>query len=425
MSVHDDAQAMQGDLVALRRTLHGEPEVGLELPRTQEKVLAALQGLPLEITTGSGSSSVTGVLRGGGAGPNVLLRGDMDALPVQEKTPLDYRSRIDDAMHACGHDLHTTMLVGAARLLAQHRDRLRGNVVFMFQPGEEGWDGANVMVGEGVLDAAGERVDAAYGMHVFSSLVPQGRFVTRAGTMLSASDELHVTVRGAGGHGSSPHHARDPVTAVSEMITSLQTMVTRRFDVFDPVIVSVGSLHAGAAANVIPDTATFEATVRTFSAEARERVAESAPALLRGVAAAHGVDVDVDYAPGYPPTVTDAAETAFVADTIGELFGGERHETLVNPLSGSEDFSRVLDSVPGGFVGLGAVPTDLDPGRAPFNHSPRAQYDDAVLADGATLYAELALGRTQLRGERARTPDSASPSSSRGNKGNGNKGRRA
>ncbi|MHA6803785.1 M20 metallopeptidase family protein [Salinifilum ghardaiensis] len=395
MAVHEDAQAMHGELAALRHELHGEPEVGLELPRTQEKVLAALDGLGLEITTGSGASSVTGVLRGGGDGPAVLLRGDMDALPVQESTGLDFRSRIDGRMHACGHDLHTTMLVGAARLLAQHRDRLRGDVVFMFQPGEEGWDGANVMLAEGVLEAAGERVDAAYGMHVFSAHVPQGRFVTRPGTMLSASDELHVAVRGAGGHGSSPQNARDPVAAVSEMVTALQTMVTRRFDVFDPVVVSVGSLHAGTAANVIPETATFEATVRTFSDPARERVLESAPALLRGIAAAHDVEVEVEWSAGYPPSVTDAAETEFVAETIGELFGPERHETLPNPLSGSEDFSRVLGAVPGSFVGLGAVPTGRDPGRAPFNHAPSAQYDDAVLADGATLYAELALARTR------------------------------
>lgn len=395
MSVHEDARAMHGDLTALRRDLHAEPEIGLDLPRTQEKVVAALDSLPLEITTGSATTSVTGVLRGTGSGPTVLLRGDMDALPVQEKTGVDYRSRVDGTMHACGHDLHTAMLVGAARLLAQHRDRLHGDVVFMFQPGEEGWDGASVMLEEGVLDAAGKRVDAAYGMHVFSAQVPQGRFVTRAGTMLAASDELHVTVRGAGGHGSSPQNARDPVTAVTEMVTALQTMVTRRFDVFDPVVLSVGSLHAGTAVNVIPETATFAATVRTFSTSARERVLESAPALLRGIAAAHGVEVQVDSVSGYPPSVTDAAETAFVAERIGELFGPDRHEALANPLTGSEDFSRVLDAVPGSFVGLGAVPPDLDPASAPFNHSPSARYDDAVLADGATLYAELALARTR------------------------------
>lgn len=394
MSVHEDARELQGELEVLRCGLHGEPEIGLNVPRTQDKVLAALDGLGLEITTGTRTSSVTGVVRGTGDGPTVLLRGDMDALPVQESTGLDYASRIDGTMHACGHDLHTTMLVGAAHLLSRHRDRLGGDVVLMFQPGEEGWDGAQVMLDEGVLGAAGRPVDAAYGMHVFSSQVPQGRFVTRPGPMLSAADEVYVTVHGSGGHGSAPHRAQDPVTAVSEMVTGLQTMVTRRFDIFDPVVISVGSLHAGTAVNVIPETATFEATVRTFSATNRERVREWATELLRGIAAAHGVDITIDYRPGYPVTCTDIDETAFVAGTVGEVFGPERHETLPHPLSGSEDFSRVLDSVPGSFVGLGAVPADLDPARAAFNHSPHARYDHAVLADGATLYAELALART-------------------------------
>lgn len=397
MSVHEDARELQGDLAALRHRLHAEPEIGLRLPRTQDAVLEALDGLGVEITTGTRASSVTGVLRGTGDGPTVLLRGDMDALPVQESAGLEFTSRVDGTMHACGHDLHTTMLVGAAQLLAQHRDRLHGDVVLMFQPGEEGCDGAQVMIDEGVLEAAGKPVEAAYGMHVFASQVPQGRFVTRSGPMLSAADEIRVTVRGSGGHGSSPHHAQDPVTAISEMVTALQTMVTRQFDVFDPVVITVGSLHAGTAGNVIPETARFEATVRTFSAANRDRVRERATDLLRGVAASHGVEVTVDHLPGYPVTRTDADETAFAATTIGEIFGPDRHETLANPLTGSEDFSRVLNAVPGSFVGLGAVPADLDPARAAFNHSPHARYDDAVLADGATLYAELALSRTSAR----------------------------
>ncbi|NKY13145.1 M20 metallopeptidase family protein [Streptomyces somaliensis] len=399
MTLLEDAHAMAGDLAVLRHALHAEPEIGLDLPRTQEKVLAALEGLPLEVSTGTGTTSVTAVLRGtaraagGSDGPVVLLRGDMDALPVQEAVALPYTSRVEGAMHACGHDLHTSMLVGAARLLAQHRDRLHGDVVLMFQPGEEGWDGAGVMLREGVLRAAGRPVDAAFALHVFSAQVPQGHFVSRAGTVMSASDDLYVTVRGAGGHGSMPYLAKDPVTAISAMVTALQTMVTREFDVFDPVVVTVGSLHAGTRNNVIPETAAFEATIRTFSPTARERLAESVHRVLRGTAAAHGVEVEVDYRAGYPLTVADAEETARVARTVGEVFGPERYHTLEHPLCGSEDFSRVLDAVPGGFVGLGAVPADLDPARAPSNHSPHARYDDAVLADGAALYAELALRR--------------------------------
>lgn len=394
MSLHEDALTMRDDLAALRHTLHADPEIGLNLPRTQEKVLSALSGLPLEITTGTRTTSVTGVLRGNGNGPTVLLRGDMDGLPVREKTGLAFTSRTGETMHACGHDLHTTMLVGAARLLCQHRDRLQGDVVLMFQPGEEGWDGAQVMLDEGLLEAAGKPIHAAYGMHVFSSHIPQGQFVTRAGTMLAASDEIRVVVRGAGGHGSAPHHARDPITAASAMVTTLQTVVTRRFDVFDPVVVSVGSMHSGTASNVIPETATFEATVRTFSETSRERARELLPAALRDIAAAHFVDVEIDYVLGYPPSITDENETAFAAETITELFGPERHQSLPHPLTGSEDFSRVMNALPGSFVGLGAVPADFDAQQAPYNHSPHAQFDDAVLPDGTALYAELALART-------------------------------
>ena len=393
---------MAGDLTQLRHALHKQPEVGLDIPRTQEKVLSALQGLPLEVLTGTGTTSVTAVLRGAGpdeAGdrpaPVVLLRGDMDALPVQESTGLEFTSQVDGAMHACGHDLHTSMLVGAARLLSHHRDRLSGDVVFMFQPGEEGWDGASVMIEEGVLDAAGPRVSAAFGMHVFSALEPTGQILTRPDVMLSASDGLFVTVQGEGGHGSTPHLAKDPVTAVAEMVTALQTMVTRQFSPFDPVVVTVGSLHAGTRRNVIPETATFEATIRTFSAESRVRMAVAVPRLLEGIASAHGVQVEVRHEDEYPLTINDRDETRFAAGVITEVFGEQRHTELAQPLAGSEDFSRVLDLVPGSFIGLGAVPAGVDPASAPFNHSPRATFDDAVLADGAALYAELAVRRLE------------------------------
>ncbi|MGH3439460.1 MAG: M20 metallopeptidase family protein [Sciscionella sp.] len=395
MPVLDDAKEMGEDLAVLRHALHREPEIGLTLPRTQDTVLGALEGLPLEITPGKNTTSVTAVLRGTAPDRNgaVLLRGDMDALPVQEMTDLPWRSTIDGAMHACGHDLHVSMLIGCARLLCAQRDRLAGDVVFMFQPGEEGWDGASVMLDEGVLDAAGRRVDAAFGMHVFSAMRPRGQFVTRPGTMLSASDALDVTVHGAGGHGSAPCRAKDPVPAVAEMITALQTMVTRQFDIFDPVVLSVGSLHAGHARNVIPETAELTATVRTFSTAARERMTRAVPRLLEGIAAAHGVDVDVRYNHQYPLTVNDVEATSFAAGVVNEVFDGSRHSLLADPFSGSEDFSRVLAVVPGSFIGLGATPTGMDPETAPFNHSPYAQYDDSVLPDGAALYAELALRR--------------------------------
>jgi amidohydrolase len=392
-TIHDDAKSISAELSGLRRSIHAEPEIGLDLPLTQRKVLDALDGLPLEVSTGTRLTSVTAVLRGGKPGKTVLIRGDMDALPVTERTGLDYASRIDGAMHACGHDLHTAMVVGAARLLSARQDDLAGNVIFMFQPGEEGHGGGRIMVEEGVLDAAGERPVAAYALHVASGLLPFGLCASRAGTMMAAADTLHVTVHGRGGHGSQPHRAADPIPAACEIVLALQTMVTRRFDVFDPVVITVGTFHAGTTDNVIGDDAHFIATVRSFSPEARAAVQEAAPKLVRDIAAAHGLTATAEFRDGYPVTVNDAAEVDFAAGTVADLLGDGSHITAANPLTGSEDFSYVLEQVPGAFVMLGACPPDTDAGTAPFNHSAEAVFDDAVLPDGTALYAELALRR--------------------------------
>jgi len=395
MTILDDARSMRDDLVELRRRLHQHPEVGLDLPWTQETVLAAIDGLPLEVTAGSDVSSVTAVVRGGagdGSGRAVLLRGDMDALPVQERTGLDYTAT-GETMHACGHDLHTTMMVGAARLLTANRDKLAGDVVLMFQPGEEGYDGARHMVEAGVLDAAGARVEAALALHVTSAFLPPGLFATRRGPVMSAADVLRVTVRGAGGHGSAPHRAKDPIPAACEMVTALQTLVTRRFDVFDPVVVTIGAFHAGTVHNVIPDTAYFEATVRSFSRAAHEQVLAETVRVCQGIAAAHGLEVDAEASELYPVTVNDAAEVDAFADVVQEVHGEGRFIDLPNPLTGSEDFSRVLDEVPGTMAFLGACLPGRDPFTAPYNHSPEAAFDDALLPEGAAVYAEWALRR--------------------------------
>ncbi|MBG0832507.1 amidohydrolase [Planomonospora sp. ID67723] len=396
MSLRESATDMHDELVRLRHALHREPELGLDLPRTQEKVLAALDGLPLEVRLGQGLSSVTAVLRGDLPGPTVLLRGDMDALPVSERGDAETVSRLDGRMHACGHDLHTTMLAGAAHLLSARRDRLAGNVIFMFQPGEEGHRGAKIMIDEGVLDAAGEPPVAAYALHVISSVLPNGLFLTRTGTIMAAADKLIVTVRGAGGHGSAPHLAKDPIPAACEMVLALQSMVTRGFDVFDPVVVTVGAFHAGTVGNVIPEEARFEATIRSFSAATHERVLERSVALVEGIAAAHGLEVDACFDMGYPVTVNDGTEAEFVGDTVREVYGEGRFTRAPQPFTGAEDFSYVCDRVPSAFVVLGACPPDLDPRKAAYNHSPQARFDDAVLADGAALYAELAARRLDL-----------------------------
>jgi amidohydrolase len=391
----EDARAMQEDLVALRRAVHAEPEVGLDLPRTRDKVVAALDGLPLELSFGAGLTSVVAVLRGGRPGPAVLLRADMDALPLTERTGLDFASTVDGVMHACGHDLHTAMLVGAARLLAARREELAGDVVFMFQPGEEGDDGAALMVEEGVLDAAGPRVSAAYAMHVFTAGLPHGVFTTRPGPVMASCDAIDVTVIGSGGHGSAPHKARDPIPAACEMVLALQTLVTRRMDVFDPVVLTTGQFHAGSRRNAIPDVARFDTTVRTFSARARDKVRAAAAELVTSIAAGHGLSVELSTPDGYPVTVNDPAEAAFAAATISDVLGETRFQPMATPFAGAEDFSRVLAEVPGAFVILGACPPDVDPEVAPDNHSETAVFDEGVLADGAAVFAELAARRLE------------------------------
>jgi amidohydrolase len=391
MTLPTAAADLQDDLIALRHDLHREPEVGLDLPRTQEKILAALDGLPIEVTTGTALSSVTGVLRGGGTAPPVLLRADMDALPVSERSGVPYASQVAGRMHACGHDLHVAMLVGAARLLAARRAELPGDVVFMFQPGEEGMRGAAHMIDEGVLDAAGVRPSAAYALHVTSAQLPPGWFATRAGAVLGGADVFEVTVRGVGGHAAQPHRAKDPVPVACEMVLALQTFVTRAFDVFDPVVLTVGSFHAGTKDNVIPDEARFEASIRSFSEQSHAKVKQGAVEVVRGVAAAHGLSVDADFSMSYPVTVSTETETEFAMERVGELFGAERLVRMPTPVPMAEDFSFVLNDVPGSFVFLGACPPDRDPAIAPYNHSPEAAFDDDVMPSGAALLVDLAL----------------------------------
>ena len=359
---------------------------------------SALADADLELTTGRALTSVVGVLRGAGArttpAPAVLLRADLDALPVTEQTGEPFAAP-DGVMHACGHDLHTAALVGAAVLLSRHRAELPGDVVFMFQPGEEGWNGAQAMIAEGVLDAAGPRVSAAYGLHVFSSTLPRGVFATRGGPLMAASAALTVTVRGVGGHASRPHLVADPVVVAAEIVVALQTMVTRQFDVFDPVLVTVGQLSAGTRGNVIPDTAHLEGTIRAFSETTRARLQERCARLCTSIAAGHGLTAEVSFDGGYPVTVNDTEHADFALAVAAEEFGAERVVRLPDPIMGSEDFSRVLEQVPGAFLFLGACATE-DPATAPTNHSAYARYDDTVLPDAARLLAELAWRRLAL-----------------------------
>lgn len=400
MTFSDEGAVLLPELVALRRELHADPEVGVDLPRTQQRILDALDGLGLEISTGQSLSSVVAVLRGTkavsgqtrptAARPAILLRGDMDALPVAEQTGLDFAST-NGAMHACGHDLHVAGLVGAAKLLSAHRDELAGDVIFMFQPGEEGDGGAEIMIEEGLLDATGTKPIAAYGIHVAPG--PRGVFGTRPGTLMAGANELRITVHGQGGHGSQPHSAKDPVPALTAIATNLQAMATRRFSALDPVVVTVTQLSAGEAINVIPDSASLGATVRTLSAKSVENFAPFAKELADGIAAGFGCTAEVDFRVQYPVTVNDADSTATVMTELGQLFGPERVTEMKDPLMGSEDFSFVLNQVPGTFLFLLCSPPELDPATAAWNHSPRVLFDDAVLGDQAAALAQLAFNR--------------------------------
>ncbi|RVU20875.1 amidohydrolase [Streptomyces antnestii] len=389
----DRAEALAPELTALRHALHREPEIGLELPLTQGKVLAALAGLPLEITTGKALGSVVAVLRGGRPGPAVLLRGDMDALPLQELADVPYKSRIDGVMHACGHDQHVAILVGAARLLCEWQADLPGTVVFMFQPGEESYDGARYMIDEGLLDAAGQPLVGAYSVHVSSNGPECGTFSGRVGTQTAGNAELKVTVRGKGGHGSTPHTAADPVPVAAEMVLALQNLVTRTTSVFDPVVLTVGLFQAGTKLNIIPGTAEFEATVRSTSPEAMADFLPRAVRLVQGIAGGWGMAADVDAHEVYPAMIAAQEAVELGREVVNDLYGDARWVYSEHPIMASEDFSRVTAVVPGVQLGLSARPAGTDEATAPFNHSAYAVFDDAALPRGAAVLAEMAVRR--------------------------------
>ena len=383
----DDARQLAPDTVELRRRIHRRPEIGLANPETQETVLRAIDGLGLEVRTGRATTSVVATLDGARSGPTILLRGDMDALPMPEDTGLDYASQLAGAMHACGHDAHVAMLVGAARLLAARRDRIAGRVLFMFQPGEEGHHGARLMIEEGVLDGPRAPV-AAFALHT-SPQFQVGTLATRPGPLLAAADTLSIAIHGRGGHASAPHDCLDPIPIACEIVQAFQTMVTRRIDAFDPAVVTVTKIEGGTTRNVVPESARLLGTIRTVSERTRARVHDAMRRLAEGIAAAHGAAAEVEIIAGYPVTVNDAEFAAFALDTATELVGAERVVATRHPRMGAEDFSYVLQRVPGAMVNLGTRP-DGDGPVAP-NHSNRMLLHEGALATGIAMHAAVAL----------------------------------
>ncbi|QJY45470.1 M20 metallopeptidase family protein [Pseudonocardia broussonetiae] len=386
------ARALQPRTVALRRAIHRRPEVGLHLPHTRDAVLDALADLPLQVHLGVGVSSVVAVLDGARPGPTILLRGDMDALPMHEDTELPFASEVPGAMHACGHDTHVAMLASAARLLAGRRAELAGRVLFMFQPGEEGFHGARHMIDEGLLDATGPagRPERAYALHI-SATIPSGEVHVRPGPLMAAADTVRITVRGRGGHASAPHDAVDPVPAAAAMIGAMQTAITREVSAHDPAVLTIAHLTAGTTTNVIPETAFMEGTIRTLSAPVRERVREIVRRVCRYTALAHGCSADVVVEPGYPVTVNDDGAVTTLAALGREVLGRGRVVTMPTPILGAEDFSYVLEQVPGALAFLGGCPAGVEPSVAPPNHSNRVVFDEAAMVSGVAVYAGLAL----------------------------------
>jgi hippurate hydrolase len=387
------ARALLDDAIDLRRRLHRQPELGNDLPRTQEAVLDALDGLPLTLSTGDSVSSVVATLDGGEPGPTVLLRGDMDALPMPEDTGLDYASTVDGAMHACGHDAHTAMLVGAAKLLAARRGELRGRVAFMFQPGEEGHDGAKHMLDEGLLDlaaAGAEPVSMAFAIHQ-TPTIPSGVIASKGQAFLASADTVLATIRGKGGHASMPHHALDPIPIACEIVTALQSLVTRRVDVFDPAVVTIARIQAGTTSNVIPETAELYGTVRTLSEKTRDAVLADIERLASGIAAAHGAEVDVHMVRGYPVTVNDDDAATFAIESAASVLGDAAAIRMPTPVMGAEDWSYVLQRVPGAMAFLGTRPAGVPASQVAPNHSNRMVIDEGAMAAGIATYGAVAL----------------------------------
>ncbi|MBM3594691.1 MAG: amidohydrolase [Alphaproteobacteria bacterium] len=383
----EDARAITGELVTLRRAIHAEPELGLHTPRTRDKVRMALAHLPLEWREGPSTTGMVAVLKGGGgSGRRVLLRGDMDALPMPEETGLDYASQVPGVMHACGHDAHTAMLAGAAELLAKRAADLRGEVLFMFQPGEEGHHGARFMLDDGLIDPL---PDAAFALHVFPT-APHGTLGGRAGPLLASADQFRIVVQGRGGHASLPHQTLDPVPVACEIVTALQAMITRKFSVFDPAVLTVARIAGGTTFNVVPDSAEIEGTMRSLSAASRQMLRENVQLVAAGIAGAHGLTCEIELIEGFPVTVCNARAVELGRQVATGLFGPESYLALDNPVMGAEDFSYVLQKVPGAMFFLGASHEGEDWTKCCGIHSTRMVIDEAVMPRGAAMLVGLA-----------------------------------
>jgi hippurate hydrolase len=383
----EQARGFSDAIIALRRAIHAEPELGLHTPRTRDKVRQALAHLPLEWREGPSTTGLVATLKGkAGNGRRILLRGDMDALPMTEDTGLSFSSTIPGAMHACGHDTHTAMLAGAAEVLCARAGQLAGEVQFMFQPGEEGYHGARFMLDDGLIDPL---PDAAFALHIMPNS-PHGMVAGRTGALLASADQFDIVVKGRGGHASMPHDALDPVPVACEIVTAIQAMVTRRFPVADPVVATVAKIEAGTAHNVIANFATLKGTLRTLSPDNRARLRQALEQLATHIAQAHGMTAELVITPGFPVTVCDARAVDLGEKVVREIAGDHAFQRLDHPIMGAEDFSYVLEKVPGAMFFLGVAHEGADWRSCCSIHSTRMMVDESVLPLGTAVLAGCA-----------------------------------
>jgi amidohydrolase len=386
-SLLDAARQIEPRIVALRRAIHAEPELGLETPLTLAKVRAELADLPLEWREGTSATGAVATLKGGKPGRSVLLRGDMDALPMEEHTGLPFASTIPGRMHACGHDTHTAMLAGAARILAARQADFAGEVRFMFQPGEEGFHGARYMINDGLLDPL---PDAAFALHIMPNS-PHGRIAGKPGAMLAAADQFDITINGKGGHASLPHDTADPVPAAAAIVTAIQAMVTRRFSAAEATVVTVSMIEAGTAHNIIPNHAHMRGTIRTLSAERRKAVGAALTEVAELTARAHGCTADVVVTEGFPVTNNDPRAITLGSAIARDMGGEDGWHAMSHSLMGAEDFSYVLEKVPGAMFFLGVAHDGVDWTSCCGIHNSRMMVDESAMPRGSAFLAACAV----------------------------------
>ncbi|MBV8281456.1 MAG: amidohydrolase [Candidatus Eremiobacteraeota bacterium] len=372
------------DVIALRRDFHAHPELGFEEVRTAGIVAERLRALGYQVRTGVGQTGVLGILRSQRPGKTILLRADMDCLPIDERSGVEFSSTVAGKMHACGHDGHTAMLLGAAQMIMERRDLIHGTIVLCFQPAEEGKGGARAMIEDGVLDDP--HVDSVYGLHL-NSLYPSGQVLVRSGPVMASSDSIEVTIRGRGGHGAAPHQTIDPILTSSYFVSQLQSVVARNVDPIQPAVVTIGAIHGGTIHNVIPDNVELLGTVRAYSEAERSQMKPRIERVLTGCCEAQGASYDYTYIDRYPVTVNDAGEAAFVHELAVRTVGAPRIGQLAQTM-GAEDFSFMLQRRPGCFFFIGS---QSDERTAVAHHNARFAIDEACLPAGVQMMVALAL----------------------------------